>query len=253
MAPGSTRSRCVRRLAAWVASIERDHTVRVAVDGPDAAGKTTLAGEVADCLAEVHGRPAICVSLDGFHFDKQRRYRRGRLSPEGYIEDSFDVEALKRVVLDPLGPGGSMVFHRATFDFKSDKPVRAPSEQAPPGAVLLVDGVFLQGRELSQAWDARVFVRVSRGEALRRALRRDVELFGSPVAVQERYEQRYLPAQHLYATRVRPAEHADVVIDNEDAAYPRMTFTHHATMRHRWTRDPGWARSAAPSGAGGSR
>jgi uridine kinase len=102
----SLRLACVRRLAAWLASIERDHAVRVAVDGPDAAGNTTLARELAACLTDVHCRPAICVSLDGFHFDKRRRYRRGRLSPEGYIDDAFDYAALRRVVLDPLGPGG---------------------------------------------------------------------------------------------------------------------------------------------------
>ena len=51
--------------------------------------------------------------------------------------------------------------------------------------------MFLQRPELSECWDARVLVRVTRDETLRRALRRDVELFGSPGAVHQRYEQRY--------------------------------------------------------------
>jgi uridine kinase len=72
--------------------------VRVAVDGPDAAGKTTLAREVAACLAGVHRRPAISASLDGFAFDDRRRHRRGRPSSDGYIDDSFDYASLKRVV-----------------------------------------------------------------------------------------------------------------------------------------------------------
>ena len=128
--PARPPTRCARRasgdLQAWLASIERDHAVRVAVDGPDAAGKTTLACEVAACLADVHRRPAICVSLDGFHLDQRRRHRRGRPSPEGYIDDSFDYASLKRVVLDPLRPGATMRLRHVVFDFRTDAPVAGP-------------------------------------------------------------------------------------------------------------------------------
>jgi uridine kinase len=123
----SLRSACIRRLAVWLASIEHDHAVHVAVDGPDAAGKTTLAREVAACLADVHRRLTICVSLDGFHFDQRRRYRRGRPSPEGYIDDSFDEASLKRVVLDPLRPGATMRFRHTVFDFRTDERARQRS------------------------------------------------------------------------------------------------------------------------------
>jgi len=82
--------------------------------------------EVAACLVDVHRRPAICVSLEGFAFDQRRRYRRGRPSPEGYIDDSFDYASLKRVVLDPLRPGGTTRLRRAVFDFRTDAPVAGP-------------------------------------------------------------------------------------------------------------------------------
>ena len=75
------------RLASWLASLERPHTVRVAIDGPDAAGKTTLASELAACLEARHERSAVQVSLDGFQRPAERRHRRGRLSPEGYLDD----------------------------------------------------------------------------------------------------------------------------------------------------------------------
>jgi hypothetical protein len=80
----------------------------------------------AACLADVHRRPAICVSLDGLHLDQRRRHRRGRPSPEGYIDDSFDYASLKRVVLDPLRPGATMRFRHVVFDFRTDAPVAGP-------------------------------------------------------------------------------------------------------------------------------
>ena len=190
MDAGTPRADCVARLAAWLAALECSHAVRVAIDGPDAAGKTTLADELAAGLAAAHAREAVRVSLDDFQHPAEQRHRRGRLSPEGYLYDSFDHAALRHAVLDP--------------------------EAAPPGAILLVDGVFLQRPELTGCWDARVFVRVSEAESLLRALRRDATRFGSEAAVRERYGLRYLPAQRLYEERIRPAQQADVVVDNED-------------------------------------
>lgn len=120
------------------------------------------------------------------------------------------------------------MLRRRAFDFRTDRPVEAPLEPVSADTLVLVDGVFLQRRELAECWDARVFVRVSPDESLRRALGRDVALFGSQAAVRDRYVRRYLPAQQLYATRVRPAEIADVVVDNEDIEHPRLSF--------RWSR-----------------
>ena len=96
----------------------------------------------------------------------------------------------------------------------------ATTERVPAGAILLVDGVFLQRRELAGGWEARVFLQVSAAETLRRALERDTARFGSEAAVRERYVRRYLPAQRLYAERVQPARKADVVFDNEDLYQP---------------------------------
>jgi len=49
--------------------------VRTAIDGPDAAGKTTLADELAVALRE-RGRDVIRASIDGFHRPRRERYRR---------------------------------------------------------------------------------------------------------------------------------------------------------------------------------
>jgi uridine kinase len=179
-----TRTDLITRLADLLS--ERAQTLRVAVDGPDAAGKTTLADE----LTAVLDRPTVRLSIDDFHRPSEERYARGPLSPEGYFHDCFDFAALRRAVL------------------------------APDGAVVVVDGVFLQTAELRDCWDLSVYLDVSPAETLRRALVRDVELFGSEAVIRERYEHRYLPGQLLYRTTVRPAEVADVVVDNDDPAAP---------------------------------
>lgn len=197
------------------------HPLRVAVDGIDAAGKTTLADELAAPL-RARGRPVIRASVDGFHRPRAQRYRRGAASPEGYYLDAFDPAAVCDALLLPLGPGGSRRYRRASFNFRTDRPVHASLEEAAADAVLVVDGVFLLRPELVAHWDYRIFVEVPFAVALERALRRDLALFGSAEAVRARYQQRYIPGQQLYFAAARPQQRADAIVRNEDPANPDL-------------------------------
>jgi uridine kinase len=216
-----TRKELVERLAGRIAAVERAHPVRVAIDGIDAAGKTTLADELVRPL-EARGREVIRASIDGFHRPRAERYRRGPDSPQGYYEDSFDHAALREALLLPLGPGGSRRYRRAVFDYRTDMPGALSEEEAPDDAVLLFDGVFLLRPELEGLWDYRIFVEVPFDVALRRAMERDQPRFGSAEAVRERYERRYFRGQRLYIERARPRERAEVVIDNSAAERPEI-------------------------------
>ncbi len=214
----SERSLIFERLTDWVLSYSA--AVRLAVDGPDAAGKTTLAGHLAVSISH-RGRPVVSASLDGFHRPARERYRRGELSPEGYFFDSFDYPRLRSQLLEPLGPAGSRIYRTAVFDYLADLPVETAGLTAPDNAVLVFDGVFLLRPELVSFWDLVVFLDVGEEEVLRRAMLRDsARLRGSEI--RERYARRYLPAQRIYRKTVQPLERADVVIDNTNPAHPRL-------------------------------
>jgi uridine kinase len=215
------RSRCLETLARLVLAVGRPHPVRVAIDGPDAAGKTTLADELAP-LIERSGRPVIRASVDGFHRPRAQRIARGPDSPEGYFGDSFDYPALRVALLNPLGPGGSREFRRRVFDFRTDEPVTAQTEHAAADAVLLFDGVFLLRRELIDAWDFSVFLSAPFTETQRRAAARDAALFGGEEATLRRYAARYVPGQRLYLAEANPERLASVVVDNRDPDHPRL-------------------------------
>jgi uridine kinase len=216
------RREVLERLARMITAYPLDHPPRIAVDGLDAAGKSTFADDLVP-FVELHGRAAIRVSMDGFHRPAAERYRQGELSPEGCYRDSFDTEAFIRGVLEPLGPRGSLAYRTAVFDVERDAPAAAPVQIASAGAVLLVDGVFLLRPELRPHWEFAIFVDTHPEEILRRALARDTDRFGSEEAVRERYEKRYLPAQDLYSSEVDPRRVADVVVENTDPATPFVT------------------------------
>ena len=215
------RSALLDQLAERLLAHRPPHPLRVAIDGPDCAGKTTLADELA-LAVRAQGRPVIRASIDGFHRPRAERYRQGADSPVGYYEDSFDLAALREVLLEPLGPGGSRRYHRALFDHRSDTPRTEPPLEAPDDAVLILDGVFLLRPELAASWDLRLFVSVASDECLRRALDRDAALFGGRPETERRYRTRYIPAQEHYLAVVRPATAADLVIHNDDPASPRL-------------------------------
>lgn len=210
-------------LAQRIGALSCAHPTRVAVDGVDAAGKTTLAAELAQALG-VLGRSVIRASLDGFHRPRAQRYRRGADSPQGYYEDSFDYPALRTCLLDPLGPGGSRRFRRAVFDVRTDTELDLPEELAPADAILLCDGVFLLRTQLAACWDYRIFVAVPFAVALARAQVRDRATLGSAAAVRARYRQRYIPGQRLYLAAAHPRARADAVVSNADLAHPTVTF-----------------------------
>jgi len=202
-----------------VDALRLDRPTRVAFDGPDTAGKTTLADELAAVLRE-RGRHVLRASIDGFHHPRAARYARGADSPEGYYLDSFDHDAVRATLLDPLGPAGDRRYRTAVFDHRTDRPVAAPVESAPRSALLLFDGVFLQRPELRDGFDLSIFVTVSVDEVLRRALERDVPLLGARDEVERRYRTRYIPGQRLYIADARPDAIADVLVRNDDPVAP---------------------------------
>src|SRR5262249_50104021 len=142
-----SRAALLKQLADLIEGVRLAHPARIAFDGPDAAGKTTLADELAPIL-EARKRHAIRASVDGFHRPRAHRHARGPDSPRGYYEDSFDVAVVRTVLLEPLGPGGDRTYRRAVFDHRTDTELADPLALAPPEAVLLFDGVFLQRPEL---------------------------------------------------------------------------------------------------------
>ena len=212
---GDRRGDVLGRLAAAVGSVTVAHPVRVAVDGAPAAGKTTLADELAVVL-RAQGRHVIRATIDDFLFPREQRYRRGEFSAEGCYFDTHDHGTLNRVLLDPLGPGGDRRFRTTPGDRTAD------DARSPADAVLIFDGVFLLRPELFDRWELRIFVSVALERTVERAVVRERRV-ASPAEVERRWRERYVPAQQLYFSTVHPADNADIVVHNDDPRRPSTT------------------------------
>ena len=223
-----TRLQLLEYLSDRIVSVKQAHPTRVAIDGVDAAGKTMLANELLQPLRE-RSRPVIRASTDSFHLPRNVRYKRGSTSPEGYYYDSFDYDAIKSRLLEPLGLNGNRQYQTATFNFRPDSTVDSPVSCAPDNAILIFDGIFLFRPKLYDYWDFKVFVDVEFEVSVERAAHRDQELLGGADAAQERYWQRYVPGQRLYIQNCHPREHADVIVKNNDFVNPTIYICKHQT------------------------
>jgi uridine kinase len=184
---------------------------RIAVDGVDAAGKTTLAGELGERLPS-----ATRISADDFLRPVEDRHRQGRESARGFYDDSFDHERLRGAVLAASVAGGTARFPQTP----STGPLHGRALRA---GFVIVDGVFLFRPELNDLWDFRIFVHVELEEAIRRGVERDAGRHGSREEAERLYRTRYAPGQEIYLESVRPRELADVVVDNTDLERPRVS------------------------------
>jgi uridine kinase len=189
----------------------------VAVDGVDGSGKTVFAAELEQRIRG-YGLPVEVVHVDDFLHLRAQRYRLGRDSPEGFFLDSYDHEALNRLLLDPLGAGGSGRYRTASSDVRTNELVEAPERVARPGLVVLVEGLFLHRDELVARWDRSVFLDVPFAVSVARMARRD----GSPDDPRHPRLRRYVEGQQRYFAACAPWERATIVIDNSDVDQPRI-------------------------------
>jgi uridine kinase len=224
------RAKAIGEIASLVCRDDLGHPVRVGVDGVTASGKSMLAGELAQAVAGC-GRRVIHLTMDGFHHPREHRYRRGRMSGEGYYDDAFDFAALARHVLVPLGPGGDRCYRTRIIDLASDERIEEPALEAPVDAVLILDGSFLQRPELAGLWDHLIFVNTSLAVARSRGVCRDADRLGGQAAAERAFDERYQAASRIYLDTVRPAENATLIVDNDDLTRPRLR-TPTPTLRH---------------------
>ncbi|MFF5216737.1 cytidylate kinase family protein [Micromonospora sp. NPDC000442] len=213
-----TRDEMLACLAEELGSVTVTHPTRVAIDGAPAAGKTTLADELAAIL-RTQGRDVVRATIDDFLFPRARRYPRGEYSAEGCYFDTHDYDSLNRFLLDPLGPGGDRRFQHAVYDHTSDAVLSPPVTTAPADAVLIFDGVFLMRPELIDRWDLRIFVSTDLDATVDRAVIRESRV-SSRADVERRWRERYIPSQQFYFATVRPTDHADIIVHNDEPQQP---------------------------------
>jgi uridine kinase len=220
--PDGTRGAVVDALADAVTALPLGHPTRVAVEGRSAAGKTTLADELAGAV-RARAREVLRASIDDFHRPGHKyRAQRGGWTPRSYYDEGYDYEAFRDLLLRPLGPGGSRRCRPALFDSFRDTWLPEEWCEVGPRAVVIIDGAFLLRPELADHWDYIIWLDIDHETMVERARRRDVAWVGSADIVEERYRRHWVPTHDLYERLTAAPTRAHAVIDNRDIPRPRL-------------------------------
>jgi len=94
----------------------------------------------------------------------------------------------------------------------------APWLTAAPHAILLLDGVLLQRREVVGNLNLAIYLDVPFEETYRRLAVRD----GFPTDPEAPSNLRYTETQRHYQRTCTPTERAQIVVDNADPSAPRI-------------------------------
>ena len=152
--------------------------------------------------------PVARVRAGDFLRARSLRLELGRDDPDAFLERWYDLQALRREVLDPLGPGGRGTWLARLRDPDTDRAVRAPAEMAAAGTVLVLDGRFLLRDELAGGLDLTVFLDTSAAARTRR--------------VPPGEAARVLPAWDRYLAETRPQRLATLVVRHDHPDRPAL-------------------------------
>jgi uridine kinase len=215
------RARLMSELSAVIVGLG-DGRLRVAVDGRTGAGKTAFGHELAAAV-RARGRSTARACLDDFKHPWQHSVDHGydRVTGQGYYRNAWDFVAVEHLLLEPAATDGDGVVALCAHDpltgeSRGDVRVRLHSD-----TVLIVDGVFAFRPEYGRFWDFGIWIEVSPAMALARGIARDAPREGEEAA-RRVHQDRYRAAEDIYLAEVRPAELADVVIENSDFAHPEV-------------------------------
>ena len=166
----------------------------VAIDGPSASGKSTLA----DLLRFVYGCPV--VRMDDFFLPRERATK-ARLNEVG---GNLDRERFLEEVVRPLKAGKEAVYR--VFD--CTKQELAKTRKIASSTLVVVEGVYSLHPLFWDLYSLRVFLDVSLGEKIRRIFRRN----GRNVALSFRHLRQWLPLENRYFRALDLAKKADLRI-----------------------------------------
>ncbi len=188
--------------------------IRIAINGIEGTGKTVFAEKLTEYLNS-EKLNAIQVSIDGFHFNKEVRYKQGRDSAKGYYEDSYDELAFVEKVLKS-SQSEFPNYTIATHDLETDEYLNLEPKYLENDTVLITDGAYLFKPNYKNHWDLKIYLKTSFETAMKRGIERDKNSLGGIEQTKEKYQKRYHKSSKMYLTENEPEKIADIIIDNTD-------------------------------------
>jgi uridine kinase len=187
-------------VAMTLAAIERwrdalPGTLVIAVDGPGASGKSTIASQVAEATGA-----ALIHTDDFFHWPGGPASRA--------MENYYDWHRLRTEALEPLRAGIRASFRE--FDWAAGRGLTG-LVTVEPSELIVIEGVFSSAPQLSDLTDRSVLVETAPAERLRRLRSR---------VTPDEWDDDWLAAEQTYFGTLRPPASFSLVVPGVDDLSP---------------------------------
>jgi len=196
------------------------HILFIGIDGIDCSGKTTLASKLKQSL-ELNISTTLVIHVDDFLYRECDRNKLGSMTPESFYYHFFNYHVLASQVLEPLKLEGKVNYSFERVKIQMEKDVFDDYEYTVHDCnIVIVEGLFLLKPEIAEYLDIVIRLHIDNETVVERALKRDVNVFGSKEYVKQGYLLQSLPAQDIYRALHQPDDKADILIDNSNPLNP---------------------------------
>lgn len=171
----------------------------IAIDGPAASGKTTLAAALS---ARFH---APVIHMDDFFLRPEQRTQKRYAEPGGNV----DCERFLSEVAPHIASHGAFSYRR----FDCAKTALGERVEIPENDVIIVEGSYSCHVNLIYLYDFKVFLKIGKDEQRRRILERN----GADGL--RAFEEKWIPLEEKYFAAQKTEQKCDFVIDNTSALW----------------------------------
>lgn len=186
-----------------------NQTLIIAIDGLGGAGKTTISQNLYESL-KIKNYNVITLHIDDFIHPKAIRYNNNYEEWQCYFNLQWRYDYFLKEIITPIKNGQN--FHKNIELYNKNNDIYYLQEtNIPIGSIVIVEGVFLQRKELNKIFDYIIYIDVSEEIRLNRVIKRD-NYIGNKQQIQDKYKNRYFPAEHKYFLEYTPNIKADYVI-----------------------------------------
>ena len=188
---------------------DTERTVIIGIDGLGGAGKSTVSNEIRRTFSE-DGIDIVILHIDDFIHPRAVRYSDKISEWECHYFLQWRYDYLIDEIIKPIRSGAP--FHKEIELYDKDNDSYFLSEtDIPVGSIVIIEGIFLQRKELEDMFDFMIYIDVPEEIRLKRVLERDGYI-GDKKQIAAKYDSRYFPAERYYCEVCSPERKARLVI-----------------------------------------
>lgn len=184
-------------------------TLVIGIDGLGGAGKTTIVNSLKLELSN-KSYNSLILHIDDFIHPKSIRYIESKEEWYCYYNIQWRYDYLIKEIFMPIKEGIEIDKEIEIYNMDNDA-YTLEQITIPQGSILLLEGIFLQRKEIRKYFDYIIYLDTPKEVRLNRVIDRD-KYIGNSEDIKSKYERRYFPAEDKYVEEYCPMGNADLVL-----------------------------------------